>query len=482
MDDSNIKTNNFLRIFLILGLLFIVYQVSMLSVHGTQGVQFGIITILSLFLVSFLFWKKAILFFIFWVLISGAVRKWLLPGSSDIVYLYGYAILGGIYVRYFKERFETHSRLFIAHPVNVYILFLFIWGLACMLNPQLPNPLVGILGLVIYFYFIPLAFILPYAFDTKEQLLKFLRIFAFASIPFLVLGVIQFFSPIDHPINIYVGEISIEDIALAGNKPRVTSTFSYISGFSGYLSLLIILVVYLLSIKTRQLLIAILLYLIFAFSVLCLLMTGSRGPTAFALLGGLIYLLLGGIFNLHTFKRALPALIISAAILFALVNFTSIGKSVLESFMTRASSSEDIVPRLLNTYIAPFRFFKEAGVFGLGIGRTYQGSVALGNNPFALWDVVGGYEEEQGRIVVEIGFVGYVLTFFVRILLVLYFWKLYRKLNDENLRLLALASMVFLLPFSIGVANLVFDHTSNILYWYVVGFLFLLPKLDEQRK
>ena len=469
----------FLKVLIFTVLTIVIFLLSNLCVYGLNTQSFIIISIGFIGLISYLFWRKAILFLVIWIMVSGAFRKWFFPEIEDVIYLFGHAIVAGAYIRYFQDRLATRTPIFEPHPINIFFLILFIWGIACVFNPIMGNIFVGILGLVVYFYFIPLSYIFSYMVLSKEQLIKLLKIFVIISVPLLILAIVQFYMPYYHPINTYVRETQY-NIALAGGRPRVTSTFSFISGFAVYLSLLILICIYLLSVKGNSIQFTIFTSVNLVLAALSILMTGSRGPATYCLLESIFYFFIAGILNMKLLIRLLPSIIIVILFTIGIFKFTTFGFTIFDAFNTRASSSEDIIPRLMHTYTDPFQFFKKVGVYGVGIGDTFQGAVAFGHDPLKSMQITGGYEEEQGRIVVEIGFVGYVLMFLVRILVVKYFWDLFKKLKDEQLKNLALICIMFLLPFSFGLTNLIFDITSNTLYWYVIGFLFLLPKLDKQ--
>lgn len=477
----NINKNVGMKVVLLLFALVMAFQLSIMSVFGIKPIAFLIVSVSLITIFSYIFWKEAVIGFIIWVLFVGAFRKWIFYEVSDVVFFFGHAIVTGVYIRYFLIRLQERSPLFIKHPVNPLILLLVIWGIICMLNPRLPNIMVGILGFVVYFYFIPLAYIIPHVFSSKEILIKLLKAFTFLSIPLLILGVVQFYSPPDHPINVFV----VTDpniLALAGGYVRVSSTFSYLSGFSMYLNILILILVYLISLRGHSLLYTIFLYVTLILSLVGIMTTGSRGPATYAFGGVLLYLIFAGTFNSAYFMRFLSRAILIALIAFLFFKFIPTGNTVLSAFMERAAGQSDIIPRLKQTYEEPFNFFPLAGLYGYGIGITYQGSTAVGHNPYKLMTVTGGFEQEQGRIMIEMGLAGYLLVYLLRILLVFFGFKLFKTLRDQELRLLSFALTCFILPPALGIPNFIFDHTSNIFYWYVVGILFLLPKLDESSK
>ena len=469
----------FKKFFFIAFVLLFAFALSMLSIYGLKPLYFGIVAFGFIILLSFLFWEKAVIFLMVWILFVGAVRKWLLPQLADMVFLFNNVILLGVYLRYLNDQAKSRSSLFIYHPINNFLAFFFIWGLACLFNPQLPNILVGVLGLVVHFYYIPLIFIVPRIFNTKEELIKALKIYTYFSIPLLILGIIQFSRPSDDPLNIYVGGVR-DDIALVGTFVRVTSTFAYISGYAAYLNILIMILVYLLGIKGHSKVFYIYLYSLLVFALMNMFMTGSRGPALFALINVVLYLFLAGFFNLVLLKRFFLRFFFAGVLTISFFTFTDFGHKVVDAFTNRLTTNEDIGPRLLDTYTTPFKFVKIAGIYGFGIGSTYQGAAIVGSNAAKLQKITGGFEEEPERMVVEMGVAGFIQVYLIRFLLIVYFWRLYRKLKDENLKLLALLAMLFQLQFFVGISNLVFNYTTQIFYWFAVSFLYLLPRLDQK--
>ena len=470
-------------------LIIAVNIISLFSVYRSSRILFVIISFSFIVLLSYLFWKKAILIFLIWVTVSGAVRKWLLHDFSDVVFLFNHILLAGIYIRYSVEQLKNRSPLFIKHPLNIFLSVFFLWGLACAFNPMLPNFYVGLLGLIVHYYFIPLIAIVPCVFNTKDELIKVLKIYASFSLPLLILGLVQFFSPVYSPINAYIltdsgglpsGAGIFGGIATVGGHARITSTFSFISGYTTYLNFLAVILVYLLEQKGSSIRFTVLLYLLLVLNIINFFMTGSRGPTGFCIFGIMLYVFFSGMVTLSTFKKFFLRFFFAALLVFSFIAFTSIGQEIIHAFTSRATGHEDLIPRIIRNYTAPFDFFKTAGLYGFGIGTTYQGSVALGYNRLLLMKITGGFEDEPGRLVIELGLVGFIIIFITRFILLAYFFSLYKKLKDESLKHLALAGLVFQLPYAIGINNLVFDYTSQIFYWFAAGLLFLLPKLDQQ--
>lgn len=127
-----------------------------------------IATFLFLFL-SFIAWRKAVILLMYWLLLVGAVRKWIAPEMSDLVFFSTHIALTGVYIRFFTQRIIRKKPLFLLHPLNIALVLLVSWGLISLFNPRLPDFRIGLLGLVIHFYFIPLIYIIPDVFQTKKS-------------------------------------------------------------------------------------------------------------------------------------------------------------------------------------------------------------------------------------------------------------------------------------------------------------------------
>src|SRR5262249_4804022 len=110
------------------------------------------------------------------------------------------------------------------------VLSLAYFGIELM-NLNSPSLLVSIAGLKNYILYMPLAFIVPYIFSSREDLELKLRTYAILMIPFVALGLVQFAFPPDHWINGYLsheGEELNRGIQFVGfMHTRTSGTFSY---------------------------------------------------------------------------------------------------------------------------------------------------------------------------------------------------------------------------------------------------------------
>ncbi len=467
-------SSRYLIFFIIAGIAYYLSK-AILSENYTH---IFVVAFALLFIFAVRFWRVSFFLAIVWLITGGALRKWVFPGYEKVFFFAPYIILSAVYLRFIGQRVISEKTIIGHTGINLIISFFLLWGVFEAFNPNLPEFVVGIIGLVIYFYFVPLLFITRYIFKDRQSILRFFKAFAVSAVPLLLLSIMQYFSPPDSPINTYV-RTTESSIATAGQFVRVTSTFSYISGYTQYLEVLIMVIAYLLTIKGLSKRFVLFLYGLLPFTLVSLFMTGSRGPVAFSIIFILVYLTLVFTRNQGRRKRNVMHLISALLVGIVLISSTFIGKESYSSFSERASESSDIIPRIILTYTAPFRFFDKAGIVGFGIGSTYQG-VQEQFGVGSMWRKMGiGFEEEPGRIMLELGLIGFIMAYYIRFAIVRRFWILSKKTNRIDLKNLAIAVFIFLFPFFIGINVLAFNQIANFFYWFFSGFLLAISDIDK---
>jgi hypothetical protein len=423
-------------------------------------------------------WRRALQAVMVLLVVEGAIRKWLFPGAQDVVYLAKDVILVGTYLGFLRERTRPRYRT-AAPPVLLTALALgAIVGLLEVFNPNLPNLFVGVLGWKAYFLYVPLLFVLPAAFATDRDLVQFLRRYILLSIPVGALAVLQFISPASSALNTYArSEEATGYVSTFGSSEfvRVTATFSYISGYGSYLVAITILVLAYLAATRWRLRHSLAAYTALGMAALGMLMTGSRGPVFMLALLFPIYWWLAvmrGREGGATFARLLLGLVLVGILL------SSAGADALAAFRGRAASTEDAGARIAAPFLAPWRTLPNAGPIGFGIGATHQTAavVTQGIVPYS-WLHGAGTEVESGRIMLEIGPVGFFFVYFVRIYLIGFALRQVFVLRTTFHRAIATACLLFFLAQLLG--SVVFDVTSDLFFWFFGGLLLAVVRLDR---
>lgn len=444
---------------------------------------YALIFLLSvgLFLVGFVAWQLGLAGALVLVILEGALRKWAFPQQQDFFYWTKDIVLVGLYLRFFGAKLLWGRRLLPFHPVNRMLAPILLWGLAEAFNPQLPNMAVGLFGLKAHFYYVPLMFVIGEAFEKKEDLVRALVGYALLSIPFSILGIVQFFSPLDSPIVSYLTweqEAGEAIVAFMGTFPRVSGTFSFLSGHVAYEFVIVLILAGLLNLKQHRVSPALRLFLIVALvlSVTNLFMTGSRWAIftlAFLLP---IFPLVTGRSLTHFMGLVLRAGVGLSVIFVVILNAFP---AAFSAFSSRTESTTDTPDRLYNMFVQPFVYAAPSAPWGAGIGSTHQAARFLAPDvPAYSWLFTQEFEDETGRIMIELGPIGFLFFYGMKIALLHSCWSLRRSLKDTDLRVLAMVSL--LMQASFFVAPTVFNVTASLYFWCLTGFILLLPRLDSE--
>ena len=430
-----------------------------------------IVIALALLVVAPMSWRNCVKLLLYTVVVEGAVRKWLFPGSQEAVFFAKDVIALIAYAKFLNDPKVPRG----APPYNSTFRLL----LACtaffvllqVCNPNLGSPLVGFIGAKNYVLYMPLVFLVGHLFESQRDLYRFLRGFSLIIPMMFLLGVAQYNSAPNSWINVYSEETTFT--SLVADRPRITGTFSYISGFSIFLIYMASIVVpflYLQQSWWSWLLSRTNIVLITAL----MLMTGSRSTIAFVVVFSFGYLFLNpGLLLPRNLVRALPSVVGMLAVMSIFFH------DELENYLFRVSTSSDSVhARISEAIFEPVGFMPSAGIFGYGAGATYRGSERIRE----LFDLPAAtpiaipFENEPGRVMLELGPFGFCLWFAMRIMGIVLLWKLFYTLSLPLTRQLAVTAALFH-----GITLLspiVFGTGSAVFYWFLLGFLYLLPRVE----
>lgn len=435
------------------------------------------LAILVIFYLSSLNWRRSVKAVLFLVVTEGALRKWVLPQASDMIYFLKDLIILGAYLRFYCFS-DYDKKIQIKNGViTILIILVTLWCFFQAFNPSLGSLLVGLFGLKGYILYIPFIWMIPTLFQSQEELYKFLRFHLLLVIPIGILGIAQFFSPAASPLNVYTpGQVT--QAATFGEEAnvRVTGTFSYIGGYGVYLLVCFGLLIPFLALKQSLWwrwvsIIEILLVIVNSF------MTGSRSVVFALLLFLLGFIGIKGLTQpVNTFRLlrqfSIPTIVvvIAASIWF---------KPAIDAFWLRTTSADDVPGRIEGTFNQPLDFIKYKELDGYGTGSTHPGGKAL-RKALNLPDgevIPTYYEEEPGRIMLELGPIGFLLWYGLRISILIAMLLVFWKLQRPFLRHLVLAA--FLIQAIQIKDQLVSQHTFLVYYWFLSSFVFLMPQLEQ---
>jgi hypothetical protein len=433
----------------------------------------GLIAAIAVIYAASSSWRVSVKTVLVLAILEGALRKWALPQASELIYFLKDFVLVGAYLSYFGS--SQPSKLTLKDETIKGLTYLVaIWCVFEAFNPSLGSPIIGIFGIRNYLLYIPLMWIVPSLFQSEEELYRYLRGYLLFLIPVAILAIAQYFSPLNSPLNVYASDM--EHIAVSGGAVRVTGTFSYLAGYSTYLSICLCLLLPLI-LKQQTILWRLLSVVELSLIVVTSFMTGARGLMIFIALLLVGYIFLEGINNFASLINSLSKFLLPAIV--GLVLAVTKFNTAIDSFEARAERTDDLLPRMIGMFTEPFRFFQYSLFNGYGAGATFQANEAIRS---ILHLPPGKYipvyfEGETGRIALELGIIGFFVWYGFKIVLLIAMWKVYRQIRRPFLKQLAIC--IFLFQAISLTGQIVFNHTANLYYWFFNGFIFLLPQLER---
>lgn len=432
----------------------------------------------SVLLLSIQDWRRSIKAVLVLVVIEGALRKWIFPQASEVIYFLKDFVLIGAYIRYFLLS-AVQIHLFTQKPLILLLVSCTaIWAGVQAFNPSLGSPIIGLFGIKSYFLYAPLIWLVPQMFETEEALYKFLRSYLLLLIPVGLLAIIQFFSPPASPLNVYAwGEEGPNVVSSGLNTVRVTGTFSYLTGYSTYLLACLCLLLPIFS-RPQPRFWQVLALIEGGLIAVTSFMTGSRGLVLGSVLLITGYGLLLALTSLSSFFRNTRKLFLPALVGFLVVSQGA--RLAFQSFWNRVETANDnVVDRIINPFLQPFQVFYLKGLDGYGLGATFQANRII-RRVFQLppGEVIPVYyENEMGRIALEVGPIGFFLWYGLRLLLLATLFQVCLKLRHPFLRQLAIS--IFVYQGVTFISQMVYNHTANVYHWFFYGFILLLPYLER---
>lgn len=436
--------------------------------------------IIILFVFFKLSWQQLVKGVLFLIILDGALRKWVLPQASNLMYLLKDFVLVFAYIKYFllSNKQRTLLKNNYAGIIHTLLALASVWLLFQSFNADLGSPIIGIYGLTRYLLYVPLMWMLPHLFDSEEELYKFLRNYLLCLIPVCLLGIAQFSSPASSPLNVAPGgEEASESLGFGEGKLRISSVFAFPNIYTSYLILnFAFLITYLTnqdkkSKKWRLIILFELLLMVANF-----FMTGSRGVIGYSIFILLFYLLIKSFDNLSTMIKFFKKMAIPAVL--GIVILSRYFAPAIEAFSSRgsvvdAAKGDNRIAYALSIHTLPDKFILDS--YGTGATQSARQTFQkLFHLPKGL--PAPSAEAETHRVTIEIGVFGFLLWYGMRIALLMATWSVYRKLTRPFLKDLALVSFLIHVLWFIG--QVVVHPLAVVYYWFLNGFIFLLPKLE----
>lgn len=415
-------------------------------------------------------------FTVYWLLIfEGALRKWVLPQASEVIFFIRDPFVLLIYYLAFKHRLwpQRSTMLWLGLGLaGLFVPLLFIQLMAYDFSP-----LISAYGWRNYFFYLPLAFIIGYNF-RGEDLARLMRQTLIIAIPLAMLTFYQFLSPPDAFINkTYTKDALI--FTVAGDIVRTYGTFTFTLGQVLFVASTIAMLVgaWIIPKQSRPLGLWLLL-LATAGVITSFAVNGSRSIffyTAFifasAILSGLI------MYRPQVRLRALvlPIVVgIAGAIIFINVFSTSWHAIEQRSATAEAMEGSPIVRALKGFDISEY-LGDDTPLIGYGVGYGTGGGAKLATGQIKL--ILA--ENDWHRIMLESGLVFGLLYIAYRVLFTL--WLFVEAMNATRRANNPLPLLLFgFIGIVILDGQMTMQGTVNGYAWLFAGFVMAANRLGRR--
>jgi hypothetical protein len=417
----------------------------------------------------------------FLVVCEGALRKWVSPGLQAQIYLVKDLMLIAAYLAFLGSSLRSDVHLKVMGGLRALLILSLFYFAFQLFNPNSPSILLSVIGFKNYLLYAPLAFVVPYMFSSSKDLEQKLRIYAIIMIPFAALGLVQFAFGPDHWINSYLSHDpeNARVMALFGaeEKARTTGTFSYLGGYTAFLTVMLYLGLGLAASKNWRISGNLWPWTLVVITIAAMFTTGSRGPIYASVITAPVVLYIWASRGLMSSGKLLK---ISFACIFIAIIVTFIATEAIEAYDYRARHADNPIDRVLSPLTELYSAVGESPIIGSGMASAHASAATImGTNDY--WWLDGKFFEiETARVLQETGVIGFILVYAARI------WLLVKAIS-LGLRLrtplyVAMAGVIaglFAQDLALFVVN---NPTAGIYYWFAAGLLFAMYRIESQEK
>jgi len=444
-------------------------------------------------------WRYGLWVLLGWLLVEDLVRKFM--GNNMMVYFGKDVIAGVIYLAFYAARRSVKIPSF--RPTFwVPLVAFFWWGLLEVFNPNSPSIWYGVLGMKIYFYYVPLLFVGYAVFRSENDLQRFLLFNLGLAGVIALLGIIQaiigptFLNPADIGADILeLSTLTRFDPVTGQHFFRPTSVFVSDGRFGAYL-----LMVWLLSAGStaywfvRRIPGKGFVLLVLGSISVALVLGGGRSALLLAsasiliLAGAFLWGLPGARAWGNRAKKGFAATLVAALI--AIMGLAEFYPEAIASrwgfYITTLSPYSNDYQLGQRAWTGPIdeivKAFNDPNwLFGNGTGTCSLGVqyvTRILNVPRLSIGVESGY----GALVLEMGAIGLLLWLLWTTVLMVSVWKVVKRLRGSAL--FPIGVVIALFAFAVFFALTAQSNSGyenfvvNAYVWLLLGILFRLPVLE----
>jgi hypothetical protein len=460
----------------------------------------GLLAVGSVFIIAILNnWRKGVYFFFSWLLFEDLARKYL--GNNMAVYFAKDVLVAVVYISFVVAVRRKKTIKIVRPPFFVPVMLLVWFGIMQIFNPASTTIVYGLLGVKLFFWYIPLYFVGYALFNSEADLRRFFRLNAWLAMVISSLGVAQsiigpsFLNPATLAVDIRALSTLYRVSPITGLVSyRAPSVFVSAGRYTNYLLIAWVLMLaftgYLLLRHRKGRNIA---FVSLAAVYAGILLSGSRGVflwTAGAALIIAVAFIWGAPWRqrevlrvFRTVQRAALAIGLAIVALFFVFPDALFARlAIYSETLTPGAANSELQSR---TWDYPLRNFLGAFAYdrwpyGYGIGTSSLG-VQYVARIFHGAPMGVGVESGFGALVVEMGIGGLILWFIMSFAIIVSAWKVVKKLKGSAWFPIGFAIFlyVFVLLIPTTFASMVAyeDFVINAYFWTLLGILFRLPTL-----
>jgi hypothetical protein len=444
-------------------------------------------------------WRQGLYIFFGWLFLEDFVRKYL--GNNMVIYFAKDFLVVLIYISYYSERRNQRQNATFGPPFLVPLLIFFWFAAAQVFNPGSTSLFYGLLGLKLYFLYVPLMYLGYALMDSEEELRKFFIFNALLIVAVSALGIVQsiigpsFLNPatiqedISYLSTLYrespiTGLIAYRPTSVFVSTGRfqnlIVASWIILVGFGGYLLL-----------RTRKG--RIIAFVTIAVIAGAALMSTSRGVMMWC--GGSSLVIVAAFIwgapwrqkEVSRVVRSIQRIVLlgGLALVFLSVMFPEEVNSRLAIYSETLSPYSTASELAYRTRDYPLKNFLAAfdtprWMYGYGTGTASLGIQYVARILHAPNTGIG-VENGYGQLVVEMGILGLILWIALGAAISISAWRIVKRLRGSPWFPLAFVIFWFgfMVFFPMGYNSIIFyqDFLVNAYFWILIGILFRLPTL-----
>jgi hypothetical protein len=431
-------------------------------------------------------WKWLTGLFFLLVIVSGALRKWVLPSQSAALFVLKDLVLWGSFLLYALRRPPTELPRPLRSTWVPLLLGAYVYlALVQAFNPRMPNLIVSVVGIKAHLAFVPLVILMPalIAEVTERQALRLLWGYALlVVVPIAALSVYQFLQPPSAWINQYVREMGV--VATAGQHVRVIATFSYIGSHTAYLTFNAFLStgVLLAGLRWRRRDLVALGSLLLTVVAIVLPMAGSRGPILIVFGGMAALIALTETRFTGWIQFAAVVLLIGVVVVEGLGGTElAEGWDALLERSVQAGGVEGAQERIASVLSSPIEGIERGGLFGYGAGSAHQAAPRFVSGAFTHeWLPESYIESSIARIIIELGVPGWLLLMTLKATLLYFAYQTVQRARGPLELIVGATAFCLLLaklPFPV-----IYNTVAGAFYWGSAGAMLGVWSLQQARQ